>query len=150
MHRISRSLSLCCQTQWPSYTRAPAGKTVNKLFTRPLEWLKGHVCCCLWRRENPYALLQNQTSWAPCDHVSPAVSICSGCGKGVETWSDGLGHCRAARGSLVDQRPLPIAAIDRPLQELEKRLDITRSAVTPSWHVGVIDTMEGGWLSYQN
>lgn len=36
-----------CQTRCPTSTWAPAGATVNKLFNRPLEWLKGHVCFCL-------------------------------------------------------------------------------------------------------
>ena len=50
-HRQSEGKLLQCrQTCWPTYPGAPAGERLNKLFTRPLECFKGHVCYCLWKK----------------------------------------------------------------------------------------------------
>lgn len=68
-HRQARGgLSLLCQTCWPTYPRAPTGEKVNKLFTRPLEWRKGHVCCCLKERKSIRSALKSNilSALRPC------------------------------------------------------------------------------------
>ena len=74
-------------------------ETINNLFTRPLEWLKEHVCCCRWGK-NPYTLLWNQTSRAPCARVPPGEPTCRAVGKIGKNQNDGW---------LAGRRPPPVS-----------------------------------------
>lgn len=71
-------LSQCRQTCWPTYTWATTQEMANKLFTKSLEWLKEHICCCLSTKKI-YTL--HYKIQVPHDPVLSTMSICSRCGK---------------------------------------------------------------------
>lgn len=120
----------------------PAGKMVNKLLSRPLQSLKGVSRVPLsMKKKNPYALLWNQTSWVPCVHVSPSMSISRRCGKGLETQNDWLVQCSA----WLPRWPAPLRSLASisPLQQPLHSpwyFTITGSAVQYCHNEGLINT----------